>query len=105
MELLFEILAECAIDLITDGGIEVMTGSEESRKWSKGVKTALVISTLLIFAAVIAALLYWGVSFLIDEQILLGIVFAALGTLFSVLAVAKFRKTYKKRKMIRDHSE
>ena len=97
MGFIFEILLECALDLITDGGVEVLTNSENSRNWSKGVKIALVSITLLIFLAVIVLLGFFGISFLIEGKVLEGVLLCALAVLFIVFPIVKLREAYRKR--------
>ena len=61
MDMIFELIIECIIDLITDNGIDVMTGSDKTKNMSKGAKIALVIVSLVIIAAIVGLLLFFGI--------------------------------------------
>lgn len=97
MEFLIEILIECFVDIFTEGGMEVMSGAEHTRRWPKGLKIALVVFTVLFFGAVTIGLIVMGILFLIKGELLPGVVLSlpGIGLLFGILF--RIRKEYRKR--------
>ncbi len=96
MDLIFELIIECIIDLITDNGVDVMTGSERTKNLSKGAKIALVTVSLLIFAAIVGLLLFFGITFWADGDITVGIPLTLLGAAFLIFTVFKFIIAYRR---------
>ena len=98
MELLLEILIECFTELITDGGMEVLSGEEHTRRWPKGVKIAMVVFTLLFFGSMIIGLIVMGVAFMLEGKVILSVVMllAGIGLLVLLLYVIRKAKRTKK---------
>ena len=98
MEFLFELLFDCIIEPIIECGVEVLTGNERTRHWHKGVKIALAVVTLLVFVAVIGAIIIFGIMLLIEGTTIPGIVLLVIAITFIILSVLKIRKEYRKRR-------
>ena len=96
MDLIFELVIECLIDLITDDGVDVMTDSDRTKNWSKGTKIALVIVSLLIFVIIFGLLMFFGISFWLEGNLTLGIPVTLLGAVFLIFTVIKFVTSYRK---------
>ena len=87
MELLLEIIFE----LLLEGGAEVVRNKRVS-KWIR-IPAAVLLSLLVI--AVIITIFFVGVMFLTDDGALkkaLGVLFVALGALFTISAIRKIIK-------------
>ena len=97
MEIIIEILIECFVEILTDGGMEVMSGQAHTQRWPRGLKIALVVFTVLFFGTVIIGLIVMGILFLIKGELLPGVIFSLLGIgiLFGILF--RIRKEYRKR--------
>ncbi len=98
MEFIIEILVDCVLSLIVDSGVDVMTGSEQSKRLPKGARIALVAATLLIFTAIIGAMVIFGILMLIDREWVPGIILTAVGIVFAVVTIVKFLTVYRKKK-------
>ena len=98
MEIVIELVVELFLELITEEGVGIITKPENYHNWPKGVKIALVTVTLLFLAGIIGVLIILGILFLTDGKIAVGLLLTSIGALFLILAVAKFRKVYKKKR-------
>ena len=98
MDLIFELIIECFIDIITDNGVDAMTGSDRTKNMSKGAKIALVVVSLLILVAIVGLLLFFGITFWVKGDITAGIPLTLLGAAFMVFTVIKLITAYRKNK-------
>ena len=96
MDILLELIVEFFVELITDNGVDVMTGSDRTSHLSKGVKIVLVIVTILIFVGIIGSLLFFGINSLINGEIALGILLALSGAALLIFIVTSFIKELRK---------
>ena len=97
MDTIIEILVDCVLSLIVDSGMEIMTDSDSRHKWPKGVRIALVATTLIILLAVLGLLIIAGISLISESKIVVGVLLLALASAFVIFPVIKFRKIYKKK--------
>ena len=102
MDTIAEILIDCFLSLVVDGGVEVMTDSESCRKWPKGVRIALVVVTMAVFAALIGFLVVTGISLISEGKIAVGVLLLVLAFAFIVFSIIGFIKAYRKRTRIHD---
>ena len=98
MDMIIEILLDCVLSLITDGGVEVMSNSENTRNWPKGVRIALVTATLIIFIAVTGLLFLAGVSMISDGKTAIGTLLLVIASAFVIFPVIRFIKLYRKKR-------
>ncbi len=98
METVVEILLDCVLSLVVDGGVEVMTDSEPCRKWPKGVRIALVAVTLILFIALIGFLAVTGVSLIAEGKIAVGVLLLVIAFAFICFSIIGFIKAYRKKK-------
>ena len=96
MDLIFELVIECFIDLITDNGIDIMTGSGRTDGWSKGLKITFVTVSLLIIAAIVGLLVFFGIKFWTEGDYTFGVPMALLGAAFLIFTVIKFILAYRR---------
>ena len=96
MDLIFELIIECLIDLITDDGVDIMTRSDRTKGWSKGVKIVLVVVAALIILAIVGVLVLLGIFFLSQGDVSLGIPIMIAGVAFLIFTVLKFVMAYRK---------
>ena len=96
MDMIFELIIECIIDLITDNGIDVMTGYDKTKNMSKGAKIALVIVSLVIIAAIVGLLLFFGIRSWSEGDLTTGIPLTLLGAAFLIFTVFKFIIAYRR---------
>ncbi|MBR6477819.1 MAG: hypothetical protein IKS85_05165, partial [Lachnospiraceae bacterium] len=73
MEFIFELIIEVVLGLVTDSGVEIMTGSEETKKWPKPVRIFCVVTTIILSATVIGFLLVYGIILMIKGHVAVGI--------------------------------
>ena len=96
MDMIFDLIIECIIDIITDNGVDVMTGSDRTKNLSKGAKIALVVVSLLIFAAIAGLLLFFGFGLWAGGDITTGIPLTLLGAVFIIFTAVKLIMSYRK---------
>ena len=97
MEYFFELILDCFLELVTEGGMDVMADSESTRKLPKWLKAVLVAFTLLFFIAFIGIILFLGVTFLINGNLLAGILLSVVGVVFLISMIIKFKGLYRRR--------
>ena len=97
MEYIFELILDCFLELVTEGGMDVMADSESTRKFPKWLKAVLVAFTLLFFIASIGIILFLGVTFLINGNLLAGILLSVVGVVFLICMIIKFKGLYRRR--------
>ena len=95
MEMIIDIILELVLGLLTDGGVEVMTGSESAKKWPKPLKIICVVSTLLLAIAVIGFLLIYGIVLEVKGNVIGGAYLLVAGATLLILAIVMLRKGYK----------
>ena len=96
MEIIFEILLDLVLELVTGFGSDVMENSEYTRKWPKPLRIFLAVVTLLFFLAVIIGLIVIGIKCIIDGNLAVGVFTSGIGVLLATLMIVKCRKEYKK---------
>jgi len=84
-----EFIIELVLELFVEGGIEVSS----NKKISKCIRYPILALLILFFSVVIFGIIILGVLML-KENILVGILFIALGLFFLVISIHKFRKRY-----------
>ena len=57
MDLIFSLIVECLIDLITGEAVDAATGSDRTKGWSKSAKVILIIVAFLIIKKVASCLI------------------------------------------------
>ena len=98
MDLLFELIVECMIGIITDDAIDIMKDSDRTSHLSKGMRIVIVTAALLIFAAIVVFLLWFGIDSIIEGNLALGVPLALMGGAFAIYCVVRFIVTYKKKR-------
>ena len=98
MDIIIEILLDCVLSLVVDGGVEVMTDSESCLKWPKGVRIALVAVTMALFVALIGFLVVTGVSLISEGKIAVGVLLLVIALAFIFFSIIRFIKAYRKKK-------
>ena len=98
METIAEILIDCVLSLVVDGGVEVMTDSSSCRRWPKGVRIALVAVTMAVFAALTGFVVFAGASFISEGKIAAGVVFLVIAFAFVIFSIIGLIKAYRKKK-------
>lgn len=96
MDMLFELIVECMICIMTDDAIDIANDSDRTRHLSKGMRFFIVAAALLIFAAVTFFFLFVGISNLIEGDMSLGLPFTVIGAVFVIYCVVRSIVTYKK---------
>ena len=94
MEFIFELIIEVVLGLVTDSGVEVMTGSEETKKWPKPVRIFCVVTTIILSATVIGVLLVYGIILMIKGHVAVGVLLLVVGAILLIMAIVKLRKAY-----------
>ena len=97
MDMIIEFVLDCILSLVVDSGVEVMSDSENSRNWPKGVRIALVAITLLLFTALIGFLIFAGVSFISEGTTAVGVLFLVMAPALIIFSIIKIKKLYKKK--------
>ncbi len=105
MEIIVEIILDCVLSLIVDGGVEVMTDPKSCRKWPKGVRISLVAVSLALFAAIIGFLVVTGVSLMSGGTIAAGALLVVIAFALIILSVIGFVKAYRKNYTRKAHHE
>lgn len=85
-----EFIVEFVFDLLFEGGVEIT----KDRKISKWIRYPILAIIALFFGVIIFGLIILGIKFLIEGEILIGILFIGLGLFFLIESIYKFRKTY-----------
>ena len=88
MEFIFELIAE----LILEGSIEISS----NKKISKWIRYPLIFLIVLFFLTVIGLILFLGIC-LFNKNILGSLFIIAIGIIFLILSIVKFRKIYIKK--------
>ena len=101
MDTIVEILLDCILSLVVDGGVEVITDSESCRRWPKGVRIALVMVTMAFFVALIGFLVVTGVSLISEGKIAVGVLLLVIALTLLVFSIIGFVKAYRKKKRTR----
>jgi threonine/homoserine/homoserine lactone efflux protein len=96
MDLIFELIIECMIGLITDDGVDIVTGSDRTKGWSKGFKIFIVAAALLIILAIVGLLLLLGIYFWSEGDMSAGIPLTIAGAALLIFSVFKFVMAYRK---------
>ncbi len=97
MEVIIEVLIECFVEILTDGGVEVMSGSEYTRRWPKGVKIAMVVFTVLFFGAMIIGFIVMGILFLVGDEPVPGVIMLLVGIGILLMIIFTIRRERRKR--------
>ena len=84
-----DILIEFIFELIFEIGYEIAT----NEKVSKFVRYPILFLYLTFFILIISLLIFLGIS-LLDDSVLAGILFFALGTFFLIGGFIKIKKKY-----------
>lgn len=84
-----DILFEAIFELILEGIFEASTNN----KVTKPIRYILTILIALLYLLIIEIIFYFGITGL-NKNLIAGIVLIAFGTLFLILTIIKFRKTY-----------
>ncbi len=98
MEMLIELLLDCILSLVVDGGVDVMSDSPNCRKWPKAVRIALVAITLLVFIAVIGLMIVIGVSLISEGKIAVGLLILAIALGFMLFLAVRFIIAYRRKR-------
>ena len=98
MDTIVEILPDCILSLVVDGGVEVMTDSESCHKWPKVVRIALAVVTMILFAALIVFLVVTGVSLISESKLAVGALLLVITFAFIFFSIIGFVKAYRKKK-------
>ena len=84
-----EFLIELVLDLLVDGGMEVIS----SKKVSKKIRIPILIFLVCLFTIIILGIILLGIL-LGQENLLIGLLFVVLVIVFLILFILKFKKIY-----------
>ena len=96
MDLIFSLIVECLIDLITGEAVDAATGSDRTKGWSKSAKVILIIVAILIITAMIGALVIFGIMNLSEGEIMPGAILLGAAAVLLVYTVVSIIVAYRK---------
>ena len=85
---------ELIVELLLEGSLE----ASQSKKVPKPLRYILLGFVLLFFIFIIGAIILLGISVLMKDNVLSGIIVILFGILLAVLSIIRFRKDYIKKK-------
>ena len=85
---------EFLVELLLEGSLE----ASQSKKVPKLLRYFLLGFVILFYIFIIGAIILLGISVLIKDNVLSGIIVILFGILLAILSIIKFRKDYMKKK-------
>ena len=96
MDLIFSLIVECLIDLITGEAADAAAGSERTKGWSKPAKVILIIAAFLIITAMIGALVIFEIMNLSDGETMPGVILLGAAAVLLIYTVVSIIVAYRK---------
>ena len=84
------------VTLITDDGVDIMTGADRTSGWPKGLKIVLVGASALIIIAVTGLMVLFGSFLCADGEFMVGVPIILLGVAFLTFIIFRVSSAYRK---------
>ncbi len=97
MDLLFDLIVECAVCLISDNEIDNLADPDRAKNMSKGMRAVVLTVSLLVLVVVEGFLLIAGIINLTQGELIPGLILTFLGAAVLVYCAVRFILTFKKK--------